>query len=223
MAHVVFELGDGTRHRLVQGDQIGRSATAALALDDRRVSAAHAQIAHRPGGLVLLALRGEVVLNGEPVDDVLLSMGQRFVLPDGTTLCVVDVEHSTGAIGVEATERVDDAPLRLTARFETVQVEGGALRRPVVLAGLGALILIELIRAGEPVHWHRVARRIWPLSKGQSVAEHKEAVRGRWYQATARLRRELAEGGLDRPLLEARSGTLILLLLPDDVVVDETD
>ena len=223
MAHVVFQTSDGQRHRLEHGDQIGRSETAALALRDRRISVAHAQIALRPTGLALLALRGVVHRGGEPVNEAVLEEGQRFTLPDGTVLEVVDVEHATGAVAYDLTDQGGFASLRIAARFESVELRGGGLGRPLVLTGKGAMVLIELVRAGEPVHWYRIARRIWPLRKGQTAAEHKEALRARWYQATARLRRELEAAGLQRPLIEARAGTMVLAVLPGDVVLDESD
>lgn len=223
MAHVVFELKDGSLCRMEHGDQIGRSPRAALTVDDRRVSEAHAQISQRGSGLTLLALRGEVWLDGEPVRESRLRMGQTYELPGGHTLFVADVDHHTGTLAAEATERLDDPPLEIVAQFETVTLSGGGLTEPVVLTGLKALVLIELIRAGEPVHWHRLARRIWPIERGQSVEEHKESVRARWYQLTARIRQQLLRAGLERPLVLANAGILVLATLPEDSVVDASD
>ncbi len=222
VAHVVFQTADGAAHRLVHGDVIGRDPGAALALPDRRISVAHAAIALRPRGLALLSLRGEVRLGRRRVDDVLLDVGQRFVLPDGTALVVVEVDHGTGALPLDATDRPAVAPLTVTARFEVVEITGGDLARPVVITGIGALILCALIRAGEPTHWYRIARQVWPPAPGRGGAAHKEAIRARWYQATARLRRELEAAGV-RPLVTTRAGTVALTLLPGDRVLDDAD
>lgn len=223
MAHVVLRDRAGVDYRLAHGDQIGRGDTAALALRDRRISVAHAQIALRPHGLVLLALRGEVLHDGEPVDEAILEPGGRFAFPDGTELEVIDVEHATGTPGTEATEQGGFAPLVVTAQFESVEIRGGGLGRPLTLTGIGALIVIELVRSGEPVHWYRIARRIWPIGRGQTPDDHKEVIRARWYQATARLRREVDTAGLKRALIEARAGTMVLVTLPGDLVVNNAD
>ena len=49
---------DGEEHALIPGDLIGRMHTAALHLDDGRVSEAHAMVSLRDGSLRLLSLRG---------------------------------------------------------------------------------------------------------------------------------------------------------------------
>ena len=57
-AYVQLRLTDGQRRDLGSGDIIGRMPTAALVLDDARVSEAHALITLRAGELRLLPLRG---------------------------------------------------------------------------------------------------------------------------------------------------------------------
>ena len=54
---VSLQLPDGSIHELGHGDLIGRLWTAALHLDDGRISEAHAMISLRGSELHLLALR----------------------------------------------------------------------------------------------------------------------------------------------------------------------
>lgn len=82
---------DGTVHELGHGDLIGRVPTAALVLDDPRVSEAHAMVSLRGESLRLLSLRRVIVVDGEPQAEVELEEGQVLTLTDGLTLEVLDV------------------------------------------------------------------------------------------------------------------------------------
>jgi hypothetical protein len=82
---------DGAEWELGHGDLIGRLETAALLVDDARVSEAHAMVSLRGGELRLLGLRGRFSLGGQPVGDAALSVGQRLWLAPGLYVDVVHV------------------------------------------------------------------------------------------------------------------------------------
>lgn len=86
--HVVFRLADGSLHRLVSGDLIGRVWTAALTLEDARVSEAQALVSLRDGALVLLALRRLLRVDGREARQVVLTPGLVVDLADGVSLVV---------------------------------------------------------------------------------------------------------------------------------------
>jgi len=87
------QLRDETSRRtwtLGPGAIIGRMASASCRLTDSRVSEAHALVSLRGRALRLLALRGTLLVDGEPDDDIELTEGQLFTI-GGVTLRVVTV------------------------------------------------------------------------------------------------------------------------------------
>ncbi len=119
----------GREHVLGQGDLIGRLWTAALPVNDPRVSEAHAMVSLRGGELWLLALRRRFALGGQPMGELRLEQGQVIYLADDLALEVLTVELPTWVLGVElplhppvvlpALCSVRTAPEpRLYARFE---------------------------------------------------------------------------------------------------------
>jgi len=89
--HATLVTPDGARHHLGHGDLIGRLWTAALTLDDARVSEAHAMVSLRGDTLKLLGLRGRFAVQGKPVAEVELARGMRIALAKGIELLVEDV------------------------------------------------------------------------------------------------------------------------------------
>lgn len=87
-ASVCLRLPDGSQVELLPGDLIGRTAAAALRLDDPRVSEAHAMLSLRGGELRLLALRRMVALDGKPIAELVLQRGQRVQLARDLELVV---------------------------------------------------------------------------------------------------------------------------------------
>ncbi len=83
---------DGAIRALGPGDLIGRMATAALPIDDGRVSEAHALVSLRAGELKLLGLRGVFAVDGQPCKEVVLRPGLWVALAPGLSLEVLDVE-----------------------------------------------------------------------------------------------------------------------------------
>ena len=90
-AFVRFRLPDGTTSILCPGDLIGRLETAALHIDDARISEAHALVSLRGRELKLLALRGMFAVRGKPVSEVVLQPGLCIEPARGLELTVVEV------------------------------------------------------------------------------------------------------------------------------------
>ena len=101
-AEVRLRLPDGSTVALGPGDLIGRVATAALVLDDPRVSEAHALVSLRGGALYLLSLRRLVGVRGKPVSEVRLARGLELELAEGLTLVVEEVTTPAHVLAVAA-------------------------------------------------------------------------------------------------------------------------
>jgi hypothetical protein len=91
----------GDRIGLVHGDLIGRLGTAALVVDDARVSEAHALVSLRHGALHLLALRGRFRVAGRVRTDISLTPGLAIELAPGLTIDVEEVELPPTLLGIE--------------------------------------------------------------------------------------------------------------------------
>jgi hypothetical protein len=100
-AYVLLRTPDGKTHELVHGELVGRVWTAALQLDDGRVSEAHAMVSLRDGELQLLSLRGVLAVDGQPVRQVTLRPGLRVELARGVDLEVMEVNLPDHVLGVE--------------------------------------------------------------------------------------------------------------------------
>lgn len=97
-----IRLPDRTLVALGHGDFIGRVWTAALVLDDPRISEGHAMVSLRGGELWMLALRRRIAVDGRSVGEVRLREGQAIELADGLTLHVQNVELPDVVLAVEA-------------------------------------------------------------------------------------------------------------------------
>lgn len=125
---VHFQLSDGRAVTLGPGDLIGRTASAALVIDDPRVSEAHALVSLRRGELYLLALRRLIGVAGKPQSEVRLERGGVLELADGVALTVARVTTpphvaairvpglGTRALG-QVNSFVVEPPLRVVTRF----------------------------------------------------------------------------------------------------------
>jgi hypothetical protein len=98
-----FLCPDGTTVDLGPGDLIGRMWSAALPLDDPRISEAHALLSFRGRELRLLALRGPLTLGRRSVQEIILLPGQRIELAAGLQLRVLEVELPTELLGIAGT------------------------------------------------------------------------------------------------------------------------
>ncbi len=294
-AHVRLRLPDGGQVTLHPGDQIGRSRSAALPIDDARISEAHAMVSLRGTALKLLSLRGLFAIGGRPLREAVLAVGARIALAAGFEVEVLDVvlparvmalrgdglprhalsgvnslcigahpdvlpkyrgdadatiwSHgdawrlsidgrerevsvgSTFAIGERRFEFVSmplrtaagptrsrggvRPPLRVVAQFDTVQLHR-AYHPALVLSGIGARIISELVAFDGPAGWEVIASQIWD-------DDCRDGLRARWDTALLRLRRKLKRAKVRADLIAADgTGNYELLLYEHDTVEDRT-
>lgn len=83
---------DGSLRRVAAGDIIGRMPSAAVFLDDERVSEAHALISLRGPDLKVLSLRGRQVVDDKPATEAVLEEGMVIEPAPGLELAVAGVE-----------------------------------------------------------------------------------------------------------------------------------
>ena len=100
-AHVRLLLPDGQYAELGHGDIIGRLWSAALSLQDGRISEAHAMVSLRGQELLLLALRGRFTVDGRAATSVVLEHGQRIAVAEDLELLVEEVELPTKVLAIE--------------------------------------------------------------------------------------------------------------------------
>lgn len=95
-----FLLPDGRAVDLGHGDLVGRLESAALVLDDPRVSEAHAMVSLRGAALQLMALRGRFTVGGKLLASVELAPGLVVHLARDLSLEVVSVTLPDRVLGV---------------------------------------------------------------------------------------------------------------------------
>jgi hypothetical protein len=100
-AYARFLLPDGSSVELGHGDVIGRLWSAALQLNDARISEAHALISLRGDALMLLALRGRLAVAGKQSSSVTLVPGLQVHLARDLALQVAEVELPTRVLALE--------------------------------------------------------------------------------------------------------------------------
>lgn len=100
--HVRLRLPDGSLAELEHGDLIGRVWSAALSLDDPRISEAHALVSLREGSFWLLALRRRVAVDGVAVSEVRLEPGLRVGLADQLDVVVDEIAVPDTALSLSA-------------------------------------------------------------------------------------------------------------------------
>lgn len=142
----------------------------------------------------------------------LVGAGDRFVIA-GHELELVEMPLVTAMATQDRS--VLAAPLRIVARYETVHL----FRRnsaPVVLEGVQARLVSELVSFAVPVAWSVLAEQLWP--GGDDPVLSRKRLDG----ALARLRSRLREGGVRTDLVRPNGlGQFELFLHPDDVVEDQ--
>jgi len=115
-------------HILGHGGIVGRLPSAALHLDDGRVSEAHAMVSLREQSLKLISLRGRFAVDDVPLKEVTLAAGLDIELARGLFLHVIDVVLPDEVLGIEGAgltrqavppvaSIVDDGGLRLSAKW----------------------------------------------------------------------------------------------------------
>lgn len=98
--HVTLRLPDGSLGIAAAGDLIGRLHSAAVHVDDARVSEAHALVSLRGDQLVLLALRGRFAVDGQPLERLVLTSGLRIHLARDLVIAVEEVVLPAGVLGL---------------------------------------------------------------------------------------------------------------------------
>ncbi len=136
---------DGSIRRVAAGDIIGRMPSAAVFLDDERVSEAHALISLRGPDLKVLSLRGRLVVDGKPATEAVLEEGMVIEPAPGLELAVAGVE-------------LPDAVMAL---------QGPGLARQIVVG------TTSIVRTPRPALIQRyvgdAAAWVWPVGDGWRV------------------------------------------------------
>ena len=144
-----------------------------------------------------------------------LVVGDRFVI-GGATFTIGSM--AVGDAGPLVTEpgRGGFDPLRIVACYDRVELHRRQ-REPVVIGGIGARLISELVACAGPLAWDVLARQLWP-----EAAAHPE-LRRRWDVALNRLRTRLRSDGVRADLLHSdRGGQVGLVLHAGDEVDDRT-
>ena len=294
---VAFRHPDGSLAELENGDFIGRLGSAALVLDDPRVSEAHAMVSLREGDLWLLALRRMFSVGNRPLSEVRLVPGLVVTFADGLDVTVdhlqlpdevwaiqadglprtilpsvcsirtkprlsLSARHEPDAdvvlwwngtswrIRQDGQERTLHAPeelpvgshrlsilrqpvagsgpgvtrvqggvhqpLHLIAAFDTVHLHRDG-EPTLVLTGISARIVSELVTLGGPAPWQVIAREIWPDEPDEF------SLRKRWDVSVARLRARLRDARVRADLIRADgTGNFEIVAAPGDRVEDRT-
>lgn len=296
---VQIQLPDASERRLPAGGILGRLATAAVRVDDPRISEAHLLLSLRGRQLKLLALRGPMKIGTRLVTEATATAGMRVHLAPDYAMQITAVELPSEILGltglgalpaelsadvasirvappelvagyipdapahvvsdaegwrlclpgepprrlragdrfsveglalqavlvpVDSTGQADTRrasgmalPLRLVARYETVHIEREG-KPTVVLRGLSARIVTELVRFEAPTPWVWIAREIW-----KEEAKDRDLLRKRWDRNLTTLRRQLRERGVRGDLVRPDGhGNVELVLREGDTVVDES-
>lgn len=146
---------------------------------------------------------------GEPRD---LRPGDAFLV-GGKSCALALVANRSSAPTAERS--AVHQPLRIVARYETVHLHRRGLP-PVVLDGVQARLVSELVAFSVPVAWRALAGELWP------GLEDTPLLRKRLDGAIARLRASLAEGKVRADLVRNNGqGQFELLLEPGDTVDDQ--
>ncbi len=141
-AFVTLLLPDGTLKQVASGDLIGRLPSAAVFLDDERVSEAHALVSLRGADLKILSLRGRLVVDGKAMTEAVLEEGMVIEPAPGLELTVADVT-------------LPDAVLALQGDGLPRQILGGTTS--VLLTPRPAIVQRYV---GDAVAW------VWPVGDG---------------------------------------------------------
>jgi hypothetical protein len=133
-AFVRFRLPNGETVGLHPGDLIGRLASAALPLDDERISEAHAMVSLRGGEVMLLGLRGRFAVDGELRARVVLRPGMQVRLARGLELLVDEVALPGEAMAL----RGDDLPQQILPSAASLTVRPRPALQPRYVADADA-------------------------------------------------------------------------------------
>jgi hypothetical protein len=146
--------------------------------------------------------------------------GAARPVADGDSVEVRGLVFTTRSVPVAGLpdERTRDGglrpALRIEARFDSVTILRDG-QDTVVLSGLSARIVSELVAMAGPVSWQVLAGQLWPEDNDAAV------LRSRFDVALLRLRRKLREARLPPDLVRAdRLGFLELVVQSGDEILD---
>lgn len=108
------------------------------------------------------------------------------------------------------------APLHLVLRYDTAHLQSGD-DPPIVIDGIAARVLGELVAINKPIGWEALAREIWR-------DEHETPqLRKRWDVTMVRLRKKLRDARIRTDLVRADgAGNVELWLHRGDTLDDQT-
>ncbi len=158
-------------------------------------------------------------IDGAPAQT--LRPGQRLAV-GGHEVEVVTVQVQDAGAPRTVVQGALSPALRIVASYETVQIyrqqaDGRDGDVPVVIQGIPAQIVSELVAVQGPVNWETIAGQIW---RGE---DDRARLRRRWDVGLTRVRDKLRQAGIRPDLLRSHGrGEVELLLLPGDVVDDRT-
>ena len=101
-AFATLLLPDGKLHAIAAGDIVGRLPSAALFLEDERVSEAHALVSLRGREPKLLSLRGRLIVDGKPCTETVLEEGMVIEPAPGLELSGAGVRLPDAVLSLEA-------------------------------------------------------------------------------------------------------------------------
>lgn len=152
---------------------------------------------------------------------ITLQVGQQLQVA-GHAIEVVAVAVQDAGAPRTAVQGALSPALRIVASYETVQIyrqqaDGRDGDVPVVIQGIPAQIVSELVAQPGPVSWELIAAQIWRSE------EDRARLRRRWDVGLTRVREKLREAGIRPDLLRSHGrGEVELVLLPGDVIDDRT-
>lgn len=156
-----FRLPDDRLVDAVPGDLVGRLPSAAVRLNDPRISEAHALVSLRGRGLRLLALRGRFAVGGVVTSDVELKPGLSIQLAPGIELVVTAVTLQDSVFGLEG----PDVARQVLPPVASLRAEAGEVV-PGFLPDADAL----LWTSGRSLHLRLPGRPDTPLVFGARFA-----------------------------------------------------
>lgn len=144
-----------------------------------------------------------------------VSPGSSIAVADRVIAVVEATTNAAGGVPTVAQGRIE-LPLLIVARFDSVQICQGGEER-LVLSGLAARLVSELVVMGGPVPWEVLAQELW------TATPERHRLRHSLDQLLYRVRAKLEGAQLRTSLVQSLgSGHLELVLNPGDQVIDET-
>lgn len=152
-AFATLLLPDGKLHQVAAGDIVGRLPSAALFLDDERVSEAHALVSLRGRELKLLSLRGRLIVDGRVCTETVLEEGMVIEPAPGLELSVAEVRLPETVLSLQA----PGLPRQILSGTTSLVVQP----RPAVIERY----------VGDALAWVWPVGEGWRLRVGQGAAE----------------------------------------------------